>query len=391
MRNIDIKPGVLIAGGHYASLGAARNLGRHGVPVFSLDSEPCIIRYSRYIKQFFKSPSETKDEEFINFICSLSVRKEIRGSVLFASTDEQVRMFSQNRERLSNYYVVSVPAWEVTRQLYDKRLTRDLALARQIPIPTTIIIQNESELQNINLQYPLVLKPAITSHLVSKTKKKAYRADSFSELLTIYKYMSRLMDAGEIIIQELIPGGTKNLYSYFGYFKDGVPLTGYAARRLRQHPMEFGKASTFAVSTALPELECLSTRLLSDLGYTGLAEVEFMYNPIHSRFEFLEVNPRLWGWHTLSIEAGVDLPYYAYNDLLGEKNKTLEFTEGIKWIHFATDFPTAVLEIIRRKLTIHEYLATIKGSRDAVFCKDDFMPFLMELCLIPYLALRRGF
>ncbi len=391
MHNYIKRPGALIAGGHYASLGAARNLGRHGIPVFSLDSEPCITSYSKYIQRFFNCPAETDDARLVSFINKLSVRKEIRGSVLFASTDEQVRIFSQNRDQLSENYIVSVPPWEITRHLYDKRLTHALASERKIPIPETITLKSPGDLHLVDMEYPLVVKPAITTHLVSKTKKKAYRANSFSELSAVYQNMAGIMDPGEIIIQSLIPGGASNLYSYFGYFKEGFPLTGYAARRLRQHPMEFGKASTYAVSTDLPELECLSTRLLSNLGYTGLAEVEFMYNPLHSRFEFLEVNPRLWGWHTLSIEAGVDLPYFAYADMVGEPYVSGKFTEGVKWIHLATDLPTALLEIIRGNLSIGDYLGSVKGSRDAVFCTDDPLPFLMELCLIPYLAVRRGF
>jgi D-aspartate ligase len=385
------RPGALIAGGHYASLGAARNLGQHGVPVFVVDSEVCITRYSKYIKEFFRCPSEKDDSSFVEFFIQLSSRSDIAGSVLFASTDEQVRIFSQNRQRLSEHYIVPLPEWDITQYLYDKRLTRDLALRRQIPIPETVTVNCVQDISLLELNYPLVLKPAITSHLVAKTKKKAYRANTPEELITLYNQIANIMDPKEIVIQELIPGGPKNLYSYFGYFKEGRPIIGYSAKRLRQHPMEFGKASTFAVSTCIPELEILATRLLTEIGYTGMAEVEFMYNPNHSRFEFLEVNPRIWGWHTLSIAAGVDLPYFVYTNMLGEPCISGQFTEGVKWTHFATDLPTAFIEILHGHLSIRDYFRSIRGSRDAVFCNDDPIPFLMELLLVPYLAIRRGF
>jgi predicted ATP-grasp superfamily ATP-dependent carboligase len=391
MQMKNAEPSVIIAGGHFASLGMARNLGQHGVSVYVIDSELCITSFSRYIQRFYRCPPESDDDGLIKYIIQLSSNPNVAGSVLFASTDEQVRIFSQNRDKLSEQYIVSTPEWKVTRYLYDKRLTRDLAFQQQIPMPKTVALDCVDDISRLELDYPLVLKPAITSHLVSRTKKKAYRADNPNELISLYNQIREILHPQEIIIQEFIPGGANNLYSYFGYFKAGRPLVGYAARRLRQHPREFGKATTYAVSVCIPELETLATRLLTGLGYTGMAEVEFMYNPIHSRFEFLEVNPRIWGWHTLAINAGVDLPYIAYADLTGAPFTANHFVEGAKWTHFVTDLPTAFMECLEGQLTIGEYFRSIHGSRDAVFCHEDLMPFFAELFLIPYLASRRGF
>ncbi len=82
----------------------------------------------------------------------------------------------------------------------------------------------------------------------------------------------------------------------------------------------------------IPELETLATGFLQSIGYSGLAEVEFMYDPKHARFELLEVNPRIWGWHTIAIRAGVDLPYLVYADAVGEEIAPGPFREGVKWV-----------------------------------------------------------
>ena len=90
------------------------------------------------------------------------------------------------------------------------------------------------------------------------------------------------------------------------------------AHRMRQHPMDFGRATTLAETVDIPELEVLGSKLLLAAGYEGLAEVEFMFDTRDNTYKLLEVNPRVWGWHTLAGRAGVDLPFLFYQDAVGE-------------------------------------------------------------------------
>ena len=47
------------------------------------------------------------------------------------------------------------------------------------------------------------------------------------------------------------------------------------ARRIRQHPAEFGRATTFAETVDIPTLQERSERLLRAIDYYGLAELEY--------------------------------------------------------------------------------------------------------------------
>jgi D-aspartate ligase len=131
-----------------------------------------------------------------------------------------------------------------------------------------------------------------------------------------------------------------------------------------------------------PDREHLSARLLSGLGYTGLAEIEFMYDTKDTRFELIEVNPRLWGWHSLSAYAGVDLPYLAYCDTLQQEYAPGSFRSETKWIRMTGDFPIAIQEIAAGRLSVGDYLRTLRGSRDAVISWRDPLPILAEIMLI---------
>jgi len=72
--------------------------------------------------------------------------------------------------------------------------------------------------------------------------------------------------------------------------------------------------------------------LLRALGCNGLSQVEFKRDPRDGKFKLMEVNPRLWQWHSLARASGVDLPLIAYRDLTGERVEAVRMNGGRrKW------------------------------------------------------------
>jgi predicted ATP-grasp superfamily ATP-dependent carboligase len=204
--------------------------------------------------------------------------------------------------------------------------------------------------------------------------------------------MCAFIDPSEVLVQDFIPGGPKNLYSFCPFFKEGKVITSVMARRTRQHPMDFGHASTFAECVDIPRMRELGEKFLRLIGFYGIAEVEFMADPRDKEFKLIEVNPRLWGWHTLAIAAGVDLPYLLYRDMIGGEVEMQMPSRSIKWIRLITDIPTVFLELIRGKMTVSDYVKSMKGKKEfAVLSSDDPLPFIAEIAMLPYLWMKRGF
>ena len=57
-----------------------------------------------------------------------------------------------------------------------------------------------------------------------------------------------------------------------------------------------------------------------------------------------------------------------------------------------TDIPTVLSEIRRGRMSIADYVNSLKGlKRDAVFSITDPLPFIMEILMAPYLRIKRGF
>jgi D-aspartate ligase len=86
--------------------------------------------------------------------------------------------------------------------------------------PVTHYPENVDQLAKLHsLTPPFALKPAIKEHFFYATKAKAWRANSHSELRTLFQKASELAGYGEIMVQELIPGGGSQQFSYCAFFR----------------------------------------------------------------------------------------------------------------------------------------------------------------------------
>lgn len=385
-------PGAVVIGGDYQGLGIVRSLGRRGVPICVIDDERSIARYSRYTQFAMRVPDLRNETATIATLLDVARRLHLQGWVLFPTREELVAALSRHRTSLSELYRVPTPPWDTIEWMWDKRNTYKLALELKIPTPETWIPETPEDLDQITTAFPLALKPAIKEHFVYATRVKAWRANCKEELRELLGQANTLLGPGEIIIQELIPGDGKHQFSYCAFFKDGKAVGSMVACRRRQHPHEFGRASTFVETTDLPALESLSERFLRRINYYGLVEVEFKLDPRDGEFKLLDVNPRTWGYHSLGHSAGVDFPYLLYADQLGTRVESCRGKAGISWIRLLTDVPTGLLDACRGRLDFREYIRTLRSFHtEAVFSQEDPIPGFVECALLPYLAVKRGF
>ncbi len=386
------KSGVVLTGGDYQALGILRTLAKKHIPVIILDNDHCISRYSRYKDKFLKSPSPTQEAVYVNFLIALAKREKLNGWIIFPNSDQTVYVLSRNKKRLEEYYRVPTPCWDVIEKVYVKEKTYRIAEKNGIPIPKTYYPKNSKELLAMEVVFPVVLKPSIRDHFYPKTKVKAFLVENKKELINTYNKICEVIDPSEVLVQDFIPGGPSNLYSFCPFFKQGKAVAGMVARRSRQHPMDFGHATTFAEAVKRPELRDMAEKFLGMIGYYGIAEVEFMKDIRDGAYKIIEVNPRPWGWHTLAIAAGVDLPYMLYQDMMGEEVTAKWGSNSNKWVRLTTDIPTVCLEIMGGRMTLGEYVSSMRGKMEfAVFSLEDPFPFISEVAMLPYLYAKRGF
>jgi D-aspartate ligase len=384
--------GAVVIGGDYQGLGIIRSLGRRGVPICVIDDEHSIGRYSRYTDHAVKV-TELRDEvQTVQTLMAVGRQLDLGGWVLYPTREETVAALSRNRAVLSELFRVPTPDWSVVRWAWDKRNTYWLGESLGIPVPRTWYPSDASDLAAVDGDPPFVIKPAVKEDFLYATKAKAWRADSRDELRALFDRASKLVRPGEVMIQELIPGDGRNQFACCAFVKDGEMLATMVARRRRQHPPQFGRASTFVETVEIPQLEDLSARFFDAIGYSGLAELEYKLDPRTDAFKLLDFNARTWGYHTLGYAAGVDFPYLQFADQIGAPVSLTRARPGTRWVRVVTDLPTAVAEIRRGRLGPRAFLRSIAGAHtEAVFSAIDPLPGLAELALIPYLAVKRGF
>ncbi len=369
-----------------------RSLGSRGVPTCVIDDERSIARFSRYASHAIACEDLRDEQRAVEAVLEAGARFGLDGWVLFPTRDETVAAFARYRSELARRFRVPTPGWEVVRRAWDKRETYRLAEELGIPVPRTWYPAERGDLRAIDAEPPFALKPAIKEHFVYATKSKAWKARTSEELYSLFDSAAAIVEPGEVMIQELIPGDGQQQFAYCAFFKDHEPVGKMVVQRRRQHPPEFGRASTFVQTVDLPLLETLSERFLRAIDYYGLVELEFKLDPRDGQYKLLDVNARTWGYHTIGPKAGVDFPYLVYADQIGQRVERCSATSGIRWIRLATDLPVAGVELIHGRLDWRAYGRSLTSSDvEAVFSRRDPLPALMELLLIPYLAVKRGF
>lgn len=385
--------GAVVIGGDYQGLGIVRSLGRQGVPVCVIDDELSISRYSRHTTKSVKVADLRRERVVVDTLLEIGKRLSLQGWVLYPTREEQVAALSRNRAELSAMFRVPTPEWSSVQWAWDKRNTYRLANELGIPTPVTHYPQSVDHLSQLdNLAPPFALKPAIKEHFFYATKAKAWRANSHAELKTLFQHASQLAGRGEIMVQELIPGGGTQQFSYCAFFRQGQAVGKMVARRRRQHPLEFGRASTYVETVDVPVLEELSERFLRNIDYYGLVELEYKLDPRDGKYKLLDVNARTWGYHSLGQSSGVDFSYMLYADQLGLPVAECKGRPGVAWVRTTTDLPAAIVAILNGDTSLMDYLGSIKDCRvEAVFSPRDPLPGLAEVALIPYLATKRGF
>ena len=386
--NAPALPGALIVGGAHVSIGVARSLGRRGIPVWHLANHP-LPKYCRYVARSFDWPGADHPDG-LSSILNLVAEHDLAGWVLIATGDQDMRLIAQNRARFSSLRVAT-PDWDTVQWVYDKRLSHKRAHALGIDAPVSFEPRDLDEVRRLDCRFPVILKPAFRQGADAFTLAKAWRADDRDALVALYRRAAALVGNDAVIVQEWIPGNGGAQFSCAGLWQNGEPLALLTARRTRQFPVDFGRSSTFVETIVQDKVEALACRFMKSLDYTGVAEVEFKYDAREDRYKLLDVNGRFWTWCGIGALAGVDFPYLAWQQALGQSVTPCRARPGVAWLHGRADVKAAWREWRSGGLTLREYLAGFSQPMAfANFALDDPMPALMELpaALVNRLAAR---
>jgi predicted ATP-grasp superfamily ATP-dependent carboligase len=380
---------VYILGNHIQSLGVARMADKIDLKVSLFSDYPTpVTRFSRACHSFYLFRDTDHLLDLLN-------RIDITGEtpLLIPTNDYMVNFLGEHYDILKEKYALSIPSPEIVNICLNKRLTYQSASRLGVSIPESHFPDTREQLNQIapEVTYPVIIKPSVMHTFYSSTSRKAYLCHTKEELFEYYDLALRHISPEEIIIQEFLTGGAPSLYSCGSFTIDGEPFGSFVANRIRQKPMDFGVSTTFAKTVISREIEEQAERFLKGIRYTGISEVEFMYDSAKEVYKLLEINPRTWKWHSIINLLGINYIELLVKFHRGEKiPKFRNETEDIAWVERITDSYVVIKEMIRGKMSMTEYLNTMKLHKEyAAWSTSDPLPAIMYLLLTPYLYFKR--
>jgi predicted ATP-grasp superfamily ATP-dependent carboligase len=317
---------VIITDGHWRkSLAAVRALGKKGIKTAVGESTRLATSmFSKYCHRAFVYPSPVyKKSEFIDFIGNTLRRKHCQ--MLLPMEDETLFLISENYSEFSKWTYLPFVTNEKLQLARSKDRVLKLAETKGIPIPTTWFIESMAQLDALidSFPYPVVIKPKTGSGALGVSYIQ-HPQDLKKRYLAIHRQYPYPL------IQERIPSEGPGYGVSLLFDENSTVKASFVHKRLREYPVT-GGASTLRESIRHDEIRDMAVSLLTELGWFGVAMVEFKQDPRDGVFKLMEINPRFWGSLALAIASGVNFPYLLYKMSKGEDFKPVEqYDLGVK-------------------------------------------------------------
>jgi predicted ATP-grasp superfamily ATP-dependent carboligase len=317
------------------TLVTGRALGKQGIKVTiggSSRLSPAFFSKHCHSKMLYPNPIH-KPEAFVEKI--VYYLKKHPHDVLLPTDDLTLLLLSEKRQELESIIRVPFPSRNTLEYGLDKSKATALVSTLGVPLPRTYYPKNAEDVGKIanETSAPLIIKPKQSSG----ARGIEYVGDK--DLVDVWNKAHQEYPCP--LVQEQIPSGTR--YDVCVLMDHARPLASFAQKELRHYPLKDG-FSTMQESIHHPELIERAVAILKEMGWHGLAEVEFMENPLTGEILFMEVNPRIWASIQLAISCGINFPYLLYQMATGERVQEIHrYETGVRCRWF---FPGDVLHFL---------------------------------------------
>lgn len=316
---------------HQGGVAAIRTLGRVGVPVYAItESRFTPAAVSRYLRGRFVWPTDGSEDPRALVEGLLAIGRRIDGRVIALATDDEAAvLLAEHADALGDRFLVPDVPPTLPRALSDKFALHQLCVAHGVPSPVsdrpTSVDGLLSAAQQIG--YPVVLKnaepwarlrlPAVSSTTVVSSE------ESLRTLTATWRAMP------QVLVQEYLARGDGPVDWMADTYRDasGCGLT-FTGVKVRSWPAGAGVA-TRAYAAANDEVEDLTNTFCRNLGYRGIADLDWRLDPVDGRYKLVDFNPRVGAQFRLfETEASVDVVRALHLDLTGRPIPTGEQVQG---------------------------------------------------------------
>ena len=306
---------------HHGGLGAIRTLGRLGVPVHAITEDrftPAAL--SRYLHRRFVWPTNGTEDPAGLVEGLLEIGRRIGGRVIALPTDDEAAvLLAEHRDALTEQFVLPKVPPDLPRRLADKLTLYKLCLANGVPAAVSAKPGSLEELLRVaeEIGYPVVLKNAepwarLRAPAVAGTTVVA----SEPEMRSLAGAWSAMP---QVLVQEYLPDrhGAQDWIAQAYCDTASDSIVAFSGVKVRSWPPHAG-VTTRAYATANEELVESTTLLCRDIGYSGIIDLDWRFDPMDGRYKLLDFNPRVGAQFRLfETDAGIDVVRALHLDLSG--------------------------------------------------------------------------
>jgi hypothetical protein len=293
---------VLVLDGHSrAAVETVQSLGRAGLEIdLAAESLDCVAVHSRYATRKLLQPQSASPGDFHHWLGQQDLQRNYE--LIVPSTEASLmilRLLDETNSLRTRAVLSRNLALDVA---LDKHSTWRLARELGVPAADSVLLDAHTRIDP-PAAYPVVLKP-LHSKIKVDGKLETLAAEIIRNKDGYKEYLQRWLPRTALLQQDYIPG--RGVGADF-LFDRGKKIWEFVHERVHELPLSGGASSYRRSISPMPVLLADAERILTSLGWHGVAMVEFRVD-VHGKHWLIEINPRLWGSLALAIDAGVDFP-----------------------------------------------------------------------------------
>lgn len=298
-----------------SSVACLRSLGRKGVPTIAISELLHPPGFSsRYADEKIHVADPNRDlDAYAKVLLGLARRRDVKTIIPVREAD--IYTLAKHKDEFAEHIGTPFADLETLRSVQDRVELFAAAERAGVATPKT---RRFTEWDDWDSE--VIVKPRYTVFAAEYT-------DDFEESTMYYKTtqyiepesvptLEEMVDyyRHEPLVQEFIPDTDE--YAFFALYDEGEAVATFQHRQRRGYKYS-GGPSSFRESTGIPELDEAGRALLDEIGWHGVAMVEFLRDPASGEFKLMEINPRFWTSLPFTVQAGVDFPYYYWLMAMG--------------------------------------------------------------------------
>jgi predicted ATP-grasp superfamily ATP-dependent carboligase len=373
-------PAVVLNAFTHCGVGIVRSLGRLGVPVYCVHGDPRApslrSRYCRRICRWDiqRHPPATSVEYLVE------VARRVGGAPLLIPTEDVSCLFvDDHADELGTVYRLPRRPRGLARALSSKREMFLLCRKHGVPTPAASFPVSREDVDELggSVAFPVMVKGVDNREFLDAPGAGKRIARTASELVSTYERLTRGTENRALLVQEYIPGDATSVWMFNGYFnRESDCLFGLTGRKLRQYPPYIGQTS-LGLCVENDDVRRTTEGFMKAVGYTGILDIGFRYDPRDDRYKLLDVNPRVGAAFRLFLgRNGMDVVRALYLDMTDQAVPATEAPVHRKWLVENYDLAASVTYYRDGELRPRDWLTSLRGVEEAAwFSWDDPVPF----------------